>query len=238
MYLYGNIKAIQMISKLINLFFPKACLGCDQFLLENESIICTQCRHEIPLTNQHLNPENECILKFYGRLPLTHASALMYFHKKGIVQELIHNLKYRGHQEVGTLFGDWYGTELKTCEDLKKIDAIIPIPLHRKRLRKRGYNQVTNFGKALSTHLNCPYDEHILKRMQHAKTQTFKNLLGRNEIKSHTFQAHFSTDHHNKHFLLVDDVMTTGATLEAAGRALLEIPDAKISIICMAMSER
>jgi ComF family protein len=225
-----------MINTLFNLFFPPACLGCDQFLSANEAVICTQCRHDIPLTNQHLNPENEAMTKFYGRLDLEHISALMYFHKKGIAQELIHNLKYRGHQEVGNLIGNWYGTALKTCEKLQSIDAIIPIPLHSKKLKKRGYNQVTTFGTTLSKELNCPYDETILKRIQNSKTQTFKNLLSRNEIKSHTFQADFTTEHHNKHFLLIDDVITTGATLEAAGKALLEIPNVKISIVCMAMS--
>jgi ComF family protein len=227
-----------MINSLFNLFFPQACLGCSQFLSENETIICTDCRHEIPLTNQHLSIENEAMSKFYGRLPLEHISALMYFHKKGIVQQLIHNLKYYGHQEVGTLIGNWYATDLKSCENLKSIDAIIPIPLHRKRLHKRGYNQVTTFGKALSNHLNCPFDESILRRIQHSKTQTFKNLLSRTEFKSHTFQADFTTEHHNKHYLLIDDVITTGATLEAAGTVLLEIPNVKISIVCMAMSNR
>lgn len=226
-----------MISHLLNLFYPKSCLGCDQFLLTTEVIICTQCRHEIPLTHHHLREDNEVMMKFYGRLPLEHASSLMYFHKKGIVQELIHNLKYRGHEEVGTLIGDWYGNELKSCENLKSIDAIIPIPLHRKKLRKRGFNQVQTFGQSLSKHLNCPYDESILKRLQHSKTQTFKNLMSRNEIKSHTFQSYFTTEHHNKHFLLIDDVITTGATLESAGKALLEIPGVKLSIVCMAMSQ-
>ena len=225
-----------MIKSLFNLFFPPACLGCNRFLSTNEAVICTQCRHDIPLTNQHLHQENEVLTKLYGRLPLEHASALMYFHKKGIAQELIHNLKYRGHQEVGDLMGNWYGSALKMCENLQTIDAIIPIPLHGKRLKKRGYNQLTTFGKALSKELNCPLNETILKRMQNSKTQTFKNLLSRNEIKSHTFQAHFSENDHNKHFLLIDDVITTGATLEAAGKALLEIPNIKISVVCMAMA--
>jgi ComF family protein len=225
-----------MINSLFNLFFPQACLGCSQFLSENETIICSHCRHEIPLTNQHLHIENEAMSKFYGRLPLEHISSLMYFHKKGIVQQLIHNLKYHGHQEVGTLIGNWYGHELKSCEKLKQIDTIVPIPLHRKRLRKRGYNQVTTFGQTLSNQLNCPFDETILKRIQHSKTQTFKNLLSRNEFKSHTFESHFSAEHYNKHLLLVDDVMTTGATLEAAGKALLTIPGVKISVVCMAYS--
>lgn len=225
-----------MINSLFNLFFPQACLCCSQFLSENETIICSHCRHEIPLTNQHLHLENEALSKFYGRLPLEHISSLMYFYKKGIVQQLIHNLKYYGHQEVGSLIGNWYGHELKSCEKLKNIDAIVPIPLHRKKLRTRGYNQVTTFGHTLSNQLNCPFDETILKRIQHSKTQTFKNLLSRNEFKSHTFQADFTTEHHNKHYLLIDDVITTGATLEAAGKALLEIPNIKISIVCMAMS--
>lgn len=227
-----------MIKSLFNLFFPPACLGCSQFLSENEHIICTQCRHEIPLTNHHLDSENVAMMKLYGRLPVEHVSALMYFHKKGIVQELIHNLKYRGHQEIGTLIGNWYGNELKECAILKTIDAIIPIPLHPKRLHKRGYNQVSTFGLALSEQLNCPYDENLLKRVQHSKTQTFKNLLSRNEIKSHTFRIDTLEKYQNKHLLMIDDVMTTGATLEAAGKTLLEIPNVKISIVCMAMSER
>lgn len=225
-----------MIKSLFNLFFPPACLGCEAFLLSGEEVICTECRHNIPLTNHHLLLNNETMMKFYGRLPLEHASALMYFHKKGIVQQLIHNLKYRGHQEVGDLIGHWYGSQLQNCESLKDIDAIIPIPLHKKRLQERGFNQVTHFGNALSKQLNCPFDETILTRSQYSKTQTFKNLMGRNEIKSHTFEIHFNETHHNKHFLLIDDVITTGATLEAAGKELLEIPGAKISIICMAMS--
>lgn len=225
-----------MIKSLFNLFFPSACLGCNRFLLYREEVICTQCRHDLPMTYQHLNSENEAMLRFYGRLPVQHVSTLLYFHKKGIVQDLIHNLKYYGHEEVGTLLGNYYGKELRCCEMLQDIDSIIPIPLHKKRLHKRGYNQVTTFGKALAEQLNCTFDATLLVRSQYSKTQTFKNLMGRNEIKSHTFEVIFTELHHNKHFLLIDDVMTTGATLEAAGKALLEIPGAKISIVCMAMS--
>ncbi len=225
-----------MIKSLFNLFFPKACLGCSQFLLKNESVICTECRHNIPLTHHHLHSDNEVMTKFYGRLPLEHGSSLMYFHKKGIVQELIHNLKYRNHQEIGTVIGNWYGHELKNCATLTDIDFIIPIPLHHKRQQKRGYNQVTEFGKSLSEHLNCTFEEQLLKRTHYSKTQTFKDLMSRNEIKTHTFQVFPSEIHHQKHFLLIDDVLTTGATLEAAGKKLLQIPGAKISIVCMAMS--
>lgn len=226
-----------MFESLINLFFPKVCSGCRSFLLTNETIICTVCRHDIPLTNHHLNSENEAYKKFYGRIPIVHASALFYFYKKGIVQELIHNLKYKGHEEIGVILGEWYAEDLKNIESLATVDEIIPVPLHRRKLKERGYNQVTAFGKALSTSLNVAYNESLLIRNVYSKTQSKKNLLGRTEGIESIFDVSFTEKSHNKHFLLIDDVITTGATLEACSRALLKIPGAKISIVCMAMAQ-
>ncbi len=225
-----------MIQHLINLFFPKSCAGCHSFLLSDEKVICTQCRHEIPLTNHHKIEENEVIQKFYGRIPLEFGAALFYFHKKGIVQEMIHKLKYKGHEEISETIGNWYATELKDLEQLKGIDYIIPVPLHKKRLRERGYNQVEGFGKAMAENLNIQYDDQVLQRKLYTKTQTKKNLLGRADVIDNVFDVSFSEDHYGKHFLLIDDVITTGSTLESCSRALLKIPHAKISVICMAMS--
>lgn len=225
-----------MLKSIINLFFPPVCSGCKAFLLSNENIICTVCRHEAPLTNHHLQTENEAFKKFYGRIPVEHVSALLYFNKKGIVQEMIHGLKYRGQEEVGTVLGEWYSEDLKTLKTLQSVDAIIPVPLHRKRLRNRGYNQVTNFGLALSENLKIPYNATVLKRTIYSKTQSKKNLLGRTEGIDFAFDVSFSEKDHNKHFLLIDDVITTGATLEVCSKALLKIPGAKISIVCMAMA--
>ena len=226
-----------MFESIINLFFPKVCSGCSSFLLSNENVICTLCRHEIPLTNHHLNPENDAFKKFYGRIPVVHTSALFYFHKKGIVQELIHNLKYKGHEEIGAILGEWYAEDLKTIDLLQSVDEIIPVPLHRRKLKERGYNQVTAFGKALSSGLNIDYNGSILVRNVYSKTQSKKNLLGRTEGIESTFDVSFTEKDHNKHFLLIDDVITTGSTLEACSRALLKIPGAKISIVCMAMAQ-
>lgn len=226
-----------MFESIINLFFPKVCSGCSSFLLSNENVICTVCRHDIPLTNHHLNPENDAFKKFYGRIPVVHASALFYFHKKGIVQELIHNLKYKGHKEIGTILGEWYSEDLKNIELLQSVDEIIPVPLHRKKLKERGYNQVTAFGTALSSSLNIDYNDSLLIRNVYSKTQSKKNLLGRTEGIETIFDVSFTGKDHNKHFLLIDDVITTGATLEACSRALLKIPGAKISIVCMAMAQ-
>ncbi|RBN51212.1 ComF family protein [Flavobacterium psychrolimnae] len=226
-----------MFESIINLFFPKVCSGCSSFLLSNENVICTVCRHDIPLTNHHLNPENDAFKKFYGRIPVMHTSALFYFHKKGIAQELIHNLKYKGHEEIGAILGEWYAEDLKTIDLLQSVDEIIPVPLHRRKLKERGYNQVTAFGKALSSSLNIDYNDSILVRNVYSKTQSKKNLLGRTEGIESTFDVSFTEKDHNKHFLLIDDVITTGSTLEACSRALLKIPGAKISIVCMAMAQ-
>jgi len=225
-----------MLNSLINLFFPKVCAGCKSFIGLNENVICTVCRHEMPLTNHHLNPENEAFKKFYGRIPVEYVSALLYFHKKGIVQELIHNLKYKGHEEIGTVLAEWYAEDLKNTAILKNAEVIIPVPLHKKRFKERGYNQVTNFGQALSENFKIPLNDSILIRKVYSKTQSKKNLLGRTEGIETVFDVSFSDNDHNKHYLLIDDVLTTGATLEACSRALLKIPGAKISIVCMAMA--
>lgn len=226
-----------MLKHLVNLFFPRICAGCTSLLLTNETIICTGCRHDIPLTNHHLMTENEAYKKFYGRIPVEHASAFLYFHKKGIVQGLIHNLKYKGHEEIGTLIGHWYGQDLKEVLADQKPDAIIPVPLHHRKYRERGYNQVSTFGLALSQELDITYNKNLLVRTIYSKTQSKKNLLGRAEGIETLFDVQYTTEDHGKHFLLIDDVITSGSTLEACSRALLKIPNTKISIVCIAMAQ-
>ena len=226
-----------MFKSLLHLFFPPTCAGCKTILIANENVICTSCRHEMPLTQHHLNSENDAYKKFYGRIPVEHVSALVYFHKKGIVQELIHSLKYRGQEAIGTVFGEWYAEELKNIPVLRTVDTIIPVPLHPKKLRERGYNQVTEFGNALAKSLQIPISNSILFRQVYSKTQSQKNRLGRTEGIDTIFNVSFDEKDHNKHFLLIDDVITTGATLEVCAKALLKIPGTKISIVCMAMAD-
>ena len=223
-----------MIYHLLNLFYPKVCAGCHAFLLSSEYVICTVCRHELPLTQHHFLDNKDVMEKFYGRLDVEFVGALLYFHKKSIVQEMIHNLKYRGHQEIGTALGLWYGNELKNAQVLKNIDVIIPVPLHKKREKQRGYNQVVTFGKALAESLEVPLNNQLLFRTVHTETQVRKNLVERSDLAEKGFAVLANEKMHNKHFLLIDDVITTGATLEACGKALLSIPGAKLSIVCMA----
>jgi len=188
----------------------------------------------MPFTRHHVDEYNETAKKFYGRLQLEHASALVYFHKEGIVQELIHNLKYRKQQQVGKLMGEWYAPSLNTVAELQDVTNVIPVPLHPKKLRERGYNQVTEFGKAIARGMNVHYNESILLRTSYTKTQTQKNRELRAGIINTAFNVKYNGTDANKHFLLVDDVITTGATLEACGKLLLQIPGARVSIVTIA----
>jgi len=229
-------KIDEMLKNLLNLFYPLVCNGCKKMLNTNETTVCLVCRHKIPLTNHLLQKENEAYKKFNGKLSVEHVSAMMYYHKRGIVQQLIHNLKYNKQQEIGSLLGQWHVTNLQENEIIRSADFIIPVPLHKKRFKERGYNQVTAFCESISNGLNIPLNENILFRNEYTITQSKKGLIDRNTVSKTTFDVTFSEEHHDKHFLLIDDVLTTGATLEACGKALLTIPKAKISIVTMAFS--
>lgn len=226
-----------MLKYLTNLLFPPLCYGCNALLLRNEELLCVECRHQLPLTQHHQIKDNYIAKKFYGILPVEFCAAMLYFHKDGIAQHLIHNLKYRGHQEIGTFLGNWYGNDLKEAAIKLQFSEIIPVPLHKKRFQERGFNQVTTFCLALSEELQIDYNTKLLYRNIYSKTQTKKNKEARTEVKNSLFDVSFTEKDIGKHFLLVDDVITSGATLEACAKALLKIPEAKISIITIAYSE-
>ena len=147
---------------------------------------------------------------------------------------MIHSLKYKNHQEIGTLLGEWYAKDLANEPKIKSVSEIIPVPLHKKRLEERGYNQVTTFCEALSKELEIPYNPNLLYRSRYSKTQTKKDKENRKDIANSLFDVNFTEADHNKHFLLVDDVMTSGATLESCAKALLKIPNSKVSVVTIA----
>lgn len=226
-----------MFESIVNLFFPKICAGCAQLLLPQESIICVRCRHQLPQTQHHQIANNEALQKFYGKVPVEFAAAFLFYHKKGIVQTLIQNLKYKNQPQIGQCLGLWYAHELQAVAHKQKFDVVIPVPLHAKRLNERGYNQVTKFGQALALSFGIPYRDQLLFRNTYSSTQTKKNLGSRTTLAQETrFEAHPTPADENLHILLVDDVLTTGSTLEACAHALLKIPGAKVSVVCMAFS--
>lgn len=225
-----------MFHELINLFYPKICQICDNPLLKNEQIICLKCLHELPVTNYHLNNENPVKKVFYGRVPLENATSLLIFKKKGSVQKLIHQLKYKGQQEIGPFLGIWLGAELEKIPGYSEIDAVIPVPLHKLRLRSRGFNQVEGFGKEIAKALKIPYLDQVLLKKSFSSTQTIKERLARWGNIEETFILARPQDIRNKHVLLIDDLITTGATLEACANTIKQAGGVKISIASMAVA--
>ncbi len=225
-----------MFQDLINLFYPNICQICDTELHKNQNIICTNCVNELPISNFHLDNENPVKKVFYGRLPLENATSLLIFKKKGSVQKLIHRLKYRGHQEIGTYLGAWLGAELAKIDPYSSIDAVVPVPLHKKKLRSRGFNQVEEFGKQIALALNIPYIDDVLLKKSFSTTQTLKTRIARWGNIEESFVLVNSEKIENKHILLIDDLITTGATLEACASVLLQAKNVKISIATMAFT--
>ncbi|MCF6297230.1 MAG: ComF family protein [Flavobacteriaceae bacterium] len=232
-----NAKIKIAMINLFGLFYPKKCLTCAKVLLNYEEILCFSCRVDLPITNFTKIKENKTEKTFYGRVPVIAATSLLYFSKRGKVQKLIHQLKYKNQQQVGQFLGDWLGEEIIESKRFENIDCIIPVPLHPKRLKKRGYNQVITFGESLSKKLKIPLVENKLIRISKSYTQTFKNRFDRWKSVEEIFELSDSKIFENKHILLIDDVITTGATLEACCVQFMQAKNIKISIATMTITE-
>ena len=225
-----------MIKPLINLFFPKVCYACHNLLDDNEDTICIDCRHNLPVTNFHFN-NNDAVKKvLYGRAKIENGTALFRFEKKGIVQQLIHNLKYKEHETIGLFLGNWLGNELKTLKAYENIDVVIPVPLHKKKLKKRGFNQVAKFGQQIAKALDSNYKDDVLVKITNTKSQTNKSRFTRWTNTDELFALKNIETINDKHILLVDDIITTGATLEACINILQNAKNTKISIATMAIA--
>ena len=228
---------MKFLKDFFTLFYPEMCGICDQQLVENEKTICTLCRHDLPLTNFTSFQENSVTQTFFGRVDIEKGYSLLHFRKKGITQKIIHELKYRGNEEIGAFFGDWLGEIIRENGEFKDVDYIIPVPLHLKKMKQRGYNQVTKFGKKVSGHLQIPYLENELVRVSATKTQTFKARFERFSNVDTRFLLKDIVCFKNKHVLIIDDVITTGATLEACAKEFQKSNNCRISILTMACSD-
>lgn len=205
-------------------------MACRDGLVKGEELICSRCILELPRTNYHREQENPVFNRLYGRLPIQFGFAFLLFKKGGKVQNLLHELKYNNHPEIGRVLGRVYGDELQQYGYSSKFDSIIPIPLHSVKHRRRGYNQSEAFARGLSESLNCIVQADIVQRISITETQTRKTKLKRWENVKDVFQVINSKDIVGKRILLVDDVITTGATVEACGKVLLDSGSSQLSI--------
>jgi ComF family protein len=215
------------------LFYPRICPACDNPLVRNEEFLCTHCLFGLPRTNFHKDDENEVAQMFWGRVNLENASAFLYFQKESKVQRMLHKLKYKGEKEVGEFLGRLMGHDLKNTP-FEKIDVIIPLPLHPKKQKIRGYNQSEMVAIGMAEVLNKKIDTDVLIRKIANTTQTRKHRYERWLNVEDVFEVIHPDKIANKHVLLVDDVVTTGATLEASAAALLSAENTKVSIIAVA----
>ncbi len=216
------------------LLFPRVCACCSRPLVQQESQICTDCLYHLPYTDFHLDPDNRAARELWGRLPAEGVTSLLHFSKSTRVQQLMHQLKYRNNPGVGRILGAQYGRILKQVSPFSAGELIIPVPLHRRKQRKRGYNQSEYIASGLATELEIPVCSGNLVRLSHNESQTGKNRFTRAENMEGRFAVRRPEELENKHVLLVDDVLTTGATLEACGTELRKVPGVTISIVTLA----
>jgi len=225
------------LADFVSLLFPELCQACSNSLVAGEDIICTDCRYNLPYTNFHLKADNIVAQQFWGKLNLEGAYALCYFTKGGNIQHLMHRFKYKGVQKIGNLLGNIAGLQLAGSPVFSTADLVIPVPLHKSRLRKRGYNQAACFAEGIAEKLHIPVLENNLVRVRATETQTHRGRFSRFENMQQVFVVNDAESLKNKHVLLVDDVVTTGSTLEACGTELLKIDGLKLSIATIAYAE-
>ncbi len=225
----------KIINEINNILLPRVCFGCNTQLFRGERILCTVCRHDVPLTDHNYLEENAVDRIFYGRVPIKKAASFVFFSKNGLVKSLLHWLKYQNQEQIGGFFGDWCGAYLKENGQLKNIDVVVPVPLHSKKQKKRGYNQVALFAQKIADNIGATYCDDWLIKVKNIKTQTKKGRQWRWESSKDAFELDASNKRDFKHVLLVDDVITTGATIESCAQTLLRHKNIEVSVLSMAM---
>ena len=231
-----------MIAKLSNILkdintvlLPPVCFGCNARLYRGEHFLCTLCRNQLPLTEFNFTEENAVDRIFYGRVRIEKAAAFLFYGERGIVKNLIHYLKYRNQPEIGAFLGHWWGSELRANGFGKDLACIIPVPLHPAKKRQRGYNQVSRFAEALGEELRVPCLETVLIKKARGSTQTRKNRWYRWQSSVALYHLADPRPIRGRNVLLVDDVITTGATMEACAQALLSADKCRVFIASMSV---
>jgi ComF family protein len=224
---------IPILSEIYYLFFPKLCEVCGGGLVHGEKILCIRCLVNLPRTDYHDDPFNKTTELFAGLIPFVKASSFYYYSKHNSFSSIILHLKYHGKQDIGLFFGAIFGHELLKADFCDSIDVILPVPLHKKRLKERGYNQSLCIAQGLSNATGIAIDTHSVVRIINTKTQTRKTKYNRYDNVEQIFKLQDNHSLSNKHVLVLDDVITTGATIESLCEAIVMVEGIKISIVSL-----
>ena len=223
---------INFIHSIIGLIYPSVCAACGTPLFKWEKLVCTRCRSLLPKTGYELNEDNPLARLFYGRVRLKAVTACFFFSKEGKVQRLIHELKYKGNADAGVFLGQELGKTIKEAPLFEGLDYLIPVPLHPKREKERGYNQSINEVTGI------PVGDQYLFRSVNTATQTHKSKEERWQNVKDIFEVKHAEQLEGKYVLLIDDVLTTGATLEACALKLSSVPGITIGCATAACAGR
>lgn len=226
----------QAFDDVLDLVYPRICFCCQRETPTPGETTCLACRSSLAYTNFHQHKQNSFTERFLGRLPLYTGAAYYHYRKGSLVRKMIYQLKYHGKKEIGIEIGKAYGFELKESQWYQDVDIILPVPLHKRRKRERGFNQSDMFAKGLSEAMEIPWSPEALIRTTYTDTQTRKDKFDRLENMTDVFAINNTKSLEGKHILLVDDVLTTGATLEFCGACLTAIPDARVSMATIALA--
>jgi ComF family protein len=227
-----------IISDTLHLFYPHICTGCGSDVLERENLLCLKCINDLPNTNFAMHNGNPVEKAFWGRIPVTAAHSQYYFAKENVIQHLIHQLKYKSNKDIGVYMGELMGSTLLSSNRFNNIDALIPLPLYPDKERKRGYNQATVICEGMAKTMNIPVLTNNVIRQRFTETQTRKHRVERWQNVEGSFVVNNPAALSGKNILLVDDVITTGATIEACGSTILQCEGAKLFVASLAYAAK
>ena len=230
------IALTQSFHHLMHLFFPHVCESCGNNVLHNDTVLCAACYNNLPVTGFIESKHNLVEQKFYGQLPVEAAGAAYYFTKEGMLQHLMKNLKYHNNKEIGFYLGKQLGNMLKQTDRFNNVDIILPLPLNNRREKKRGYNQAAIIAEGINTVWKKPVITNSLERKIFTETQTHKDRISRWQSMKNVFAVTNASAIAGKNILLIDDIITTGATLEACGEKIIAIPNTKLFIAAVAFT--